>query len=531
MVQTSISTQTKVFLVSSAALATGLAAYALGYYDYDWRVWNLPPEQVQQQVVPTQPETPVIVQAPAATLTMDPRLPDGYVGREYKTMLYASTGAGTRWVLEQGTLPPGLTLDEAQGIIRGVPTAIGSSLFRLNFGKDGLNGVSQFTLNIVGDGVKPPEQPATTTAMTLGITTAQDLPSGRVGTSYQQDFGAIGGPAGARYVWEISQLPNGLTANENGAVRGTPTAAGVYLVQATVRVRDVAGLQYTNLFKLQILPKDEVIAPPATTPFAITSGFPDGTIGSYYSAGPLSLSGGQSPFEWSIASGNIPTGLSFSSSGQLSGYANQYGIFTFTVQVRDQSNRLVRAERTINIRPAQPVVSASIDPDLSNRLRRIDLIGVQVHDLIKLQDDGNPDTQFDTTVYYVGADGRRHSFPNPKVYFTWFPDFSRVRIVAPRELADIPLGANLTYRPGSRLVKFATDPRVYAVDSDRRLRWVKTEAVAQALYGPFWARQTDDVSDAFYMDYRFGADVDRSGDYSVNGAQSTAVFPSDVLPR
>jgi hypothetical protein len=168
---------------------------------------------------------------------------------------------------------------------------------------------------------------------------------------------------------------------------------------------------------------------------------------------------------------------------------------------------------------------------LANRLRRIDLIGVQVHDLIKLQDDGNPDTQHDTTVYYIGADGRRHSFPNPKVYFTWFPDFSRVRIVAPTELADLPLGANITYRPGSRLVKFMTDPRVYVVDSDRRLRWVKVESVAQALYGPFWARQVDDISDAFYLDYRFGQSVDTSGDYSVSGAAGTASFPSDVLPR
>ena len=60
---------------------------------------------------------------------------------------------------------------------------------------------------------------------------------------------------------------------------------------------------------------------------------------------------------------------------------------------------------------------------------------------------------------------------------------------------------------------------------------MKIEATAQALYGPFWARQVDDVSDAFYMDYRIGQEIDRAADYSVSGAMGTAVFPSDVLPR
>jgi hypothetical protein len=49
MVQTTLSTQTKVMLVTGAALATGLAAYALGYLDYDWRLWQSAPDQITQQ--------------------------------------------------------------------------------------------------------------------------------------------------------------------------------------------------------------------------------------------------------------------------------------------------------------------------------------------------------------------------------------------------------------------------------------------------------------------------------------------------
>lgn len=665
MVQTSLSTQTKVLLVSAAALATGLAAYALGYYDYDWRLWqqgtpNLQTDNtaVRQTAQDVQTEAGGVRQYPATdvqtdsdarradqpangvTLITDPRLPDATVGVPYQVVLQASTGANTRWMLEQGALPGGLVLDEAYGKITGVATNPGPSLFRLKFGTNESSSVSQFTLNVIGgsdtvttaaapsqeqetvkittenlpearvgeqyshqfqaigddpavrfwslrvdpspglslsstDGklmgqpttagtyllnvtlvgktndaarnpvnvtrqyslvVRPMQvaQPAVPADLPLKIISNTTLPAGRVGEEYKFQFQATGGPQGARYSWQNFSGVPGLTGDANGFLTGIPTAAGTYTLRGvTVSTGQASGGSVSVDAQIQILPRETVVSTsdPATAPFYIVGGYQDGTIGNYYSSRPLEVTGGKAPFEWIVVSGNIPPGLSFSPNSQIAGYANQYGIFIFTVQVRDQDNRTVRAERTIHIRPSQPVVSASVDPDLSNRLRRIDLMGVQVHDLIKLQDDGNPDTQFDTTVYYIGADGRRHSFPNPKVYFSWFPDFSRVRIVASRELADIPLGANLTYRPGTKLVKFMTDPRVYAVDSDRRLRWVKTEAVAVSLYGPFWARQVDDISDAFYMDYRFGPDIDRTGDYSTNGAMGTAVYPSDVLPR
>lgn len=667
MVQTTLSTQTKVMLVTGAALATGLAAYALGYLDYDWRLWQSAPDQItqqnlgqqglgqqQQENVGYQPSREVVTEdalvQPALTIYTDSRLPDAIAGQAYETRLTSSGGADVRWYLEQGALPAGLTLDEVRGVIRGTAVQPGPSSFRLKvyFTAGQAMRQSQFTLNVVAARTvtENEEQIVTPPGVNAAVTgqqgqaqiTNSSLPAARVGQAYRATFEASGDVPSARQWRSQGSLPAGLTLNSAGELSGTPTQSGTSLISVVLQTRDASGAinmyevvrQYTFVVQeavvnpptqpgitvssnylpdarvgdqyrhqliaaggatnaryrwtlangvslppglamssdglvfgvptqagdyrlyqtivavegqpsisatvdlgLKVLPQQTTQPPvnPGPTPLLISGGYPDGGIGGYYSSRPLEVSGGVAPYEWAIVNGNVPSGLYFSPNSQIAGYANQYGIFTFTVQVRDQSGRTTRADRTIHIRPAQPVVSANIDPDLANRLRRIDLIGVQVHDLIKLQDDGNPDTQHDTTVYYIGADGRRHSFPNPKVYFTWFPDFSRVRIVAPTELADLPLGANITYRPGSRLVKFMTDPRVYVVDSDRRLRWVKVESVAQALYGPFWARQVDDISDAFYLDYRFGQSVDTSGDYSVSGAAGTAAFPSDVLPR
>lgn len=556
MVQTSISTNTKILLVSAAVLATGLGAYALGYYEYDWRLWDGTSPQQEVSPPPASP-APTEQASPAAlVLTSNPQLPDAIVGRVYETQLTSSGGGAVRWVLEQGALPPGMKLDEENGIIYGTPMTPGSSLFRLKFSDGTRAGLSQFTLNVVAEVSSTPSPSPSPDQQAQARIATERLPNGRVGQPYKVTMQSSGSNPEVMHEWTLinGSIP-GLTLGEDGILRGTPTEAGSYPIRVNLLTGDTSRpgelydihREYTVVIEGAAAPVVPAPAPPtpptpppAPTPVpvspapqtpSIVGGYPDGIIGGYYSSSPLSLSGGTLPVQWKIVEGNVPTGLYFSPNSQIAGYANQYGIFTFTVEARDQSGRTARADRTIHIRPSQPPVSASVDPDLSNRLRRIDLIGVQVHDLIKLQDDGNPDTQYDTTVYYIGADGRRHAFPNPHAYFTWFSDYSRVRIVAARELADIPLGANITYRPGVKMVKFLTDPRVYAVDTDRRLRWVKTEAVASALYGPLWMRQVDDISDAFYMDYRIGQEIDRVADYNPGGARSSAVYPSDVLPR
>jgi hypothetical protein len=117
-------------------------------------------------------------------------------------------------------------------------------------------------------------------------------------------------------------------------------------------------------------------------------------------------------------------------------------------------------------------------------------------------------------VYYRDTDGKRHAFPNAQVFFTWYADFAGVKEVSSAELSASPLGKQVTYRPGSKLVKFTTLNNVYAVAKGGTLRWIKSEAAAAALYGADWNKKVDDISDAFYLNYTFGADIAAAGDYS-----------------
>ncbi len=117
-------------------------------------------------------------------------------------------------------------------------------------------------------------------------------------------------------------------------------------------------------------------------------------------------------------------------------------------------------------------------------------------------------------VYYYGQDGRRHAFPNERVFFTWFSDFNGVREVSGTTMASIGLGRNVTYRPGTRMIKFRTVNRVYAIARGGTLRWVTTEEVARQLYGATWATKIDDVGDTFYSNYTTGADITASTQFN-----------------
>lgn len=109
-----------------------------------------------------------------------------------------------------------------------------------------------------------------------------------------------------------------------------------------------------------------------------------------------------------------------------------------------------------------------------------------------------------SSVYYLGADGKRYVFPNTSTYMSWYKDFSGVVTVSQSELESYPLGANVTVRPGTKLVKITTNPTVYAVEPGGNLRSIVSEANAIALYGADWAKRVIDVPDAFFTNYKTG---------------------------
>src|SRR5882762_10210106 len=96
-------------------------------------------------------------------------------------------------------------------------------------------------------------------------------------------------------------------------------------------------------------PMWEFFVPPGgtITPLAIsTTSLPAGSVGQAYSP-QLNATGGTTPYTWSVASGSLPSGLTLSSSGAISGIPTAAGTSTFTVKLTDFN--LLTAQQSFSI--------------------------------------------------------------------------------------------------------------------------------------------------------------------------------------
>jgi hypothetical protein len=185
------------------------------------------------------------------------------------------------------------------------------------------------------------------------------------------------------------------------------------------------------------------------------------------------------------------------------GVTNQFGKALFRVK------SLWRGTSVYTAKVGDMVVSDTAEISYTGGLS----IDLGPGDLIKIPDDGSELTQSDSAVYYYAKNGKRYVFPNEKTYFSWYADFRNVKTIPLDQMSFIPIGGNVTYKPGSRLVKFQTDVKTYAVSHGGVLRWLRTEEAARTFYGSNWNTQVDDVSEAFYTNYTFGEPLEASDIY------------------
>ncbi|NJD10606.1 MAG: hypothetical protein FIB01_09295, partial [Gemmatimonadetes bacterium] len=277
----------------------------------------------------------ITVQSPSVSITTT-SLPNGTVGQAYGQQLAAIGGDGSyAWTLAGGTLPEGLALSAA-GVISGTPAAVGTSSFTVRVASGGQAASLALAITV--------QLPPVTV-----ITAA--LPAATLGVAYSQQLGAAGG-TGA-YTWNLAAgaLPPGLVLSATGLLSGTPTAAGT----STFTVRATSGAASGDReLTLVVLVPEVTIA---------TVALPNGTVGQPYNQ-TLAASGGNGTFAWSVAAGTLPSGLTLSSSGSISGTPSAPGTSTFTVRAASGGREATR-QLTIIIGSALPqviITTASLVP-------------------------------------------------------------------------------------------------------------------------------------------------------------------------
>jgi uncharacterized protein YhjY with autotransporter beta-barrel domain len=166
-------------------------------------------------------------------------------------------------------------------------------------------------------------------AATSPITvTPASLPAPQVGTAYTPvTLSASGGTSPYTYTLTSgnASLPPGMTfTNSSATFSGTPTEDGDYTV--SIQVEDSTGITTTKSYALDV---------PA--PVFTFSTLPQPTVGIAYNQ-QIAVTGGTSPYtNFSVSSGALPSGLSLSSSGVLSGTPTTAANYNFTVQMADSS--------------------------------------------------------------------------------------------------------------------------------------------------------------------------------------------------
>jgi uncharacterized protein (TIGR03382 family) len=252
---------------------------------------------------------PPIVNSPAAVF----QLPLGAAGgsRPYT------------WRLAAGVLPPGLSFT-SEGVLQGAPragTAEGTSRVTVEV-RDALAVTAQreLVLRLV-----PPS------AIIIRTTQLADAVTGQ---SYTQDIAAQNADNSmlARpLTWTVTgALPPGLVTSQEGevlSIAGRPSRAGLYVF--TVTVEDGRGRQdrfeytlavYTTRYRVLVADLPPVLRP-GDSVMATFSTVPAGAV------------------RWSLLNGALPSGLTVSSEGVLSGtiedVETNVSTFSFVVEARD----------------------------------------------------------------------------------------------------------------------------------------------------------------------------------------------------
>ena len=264
-----------------------------------------------------------------------PTLPNGALGNPYSQTVSASGGSTPyTFSISSGSLPSGLILSPATGLISGTPSVAGTFTFTVTATDiNNCPGSRQYTIVI----------PAVCPLITVNPLT---LPNGALGQPYNQTISATGGTAPYILALTSGQLPNGLIFSPaTGIISGAPTLAGTFTF--TVTATDINNCPGSRQYTIVI---------PAVCPLITVNpaSLPNPVLGVPYSQAILA-SGGAAPYSFAITAGALPNGLSLNaSSGVISGTPSASGAFSFTISATDANN--CPGSRAYSLQLAAPLV-------------------------------------------------------------------------------------------------------------------------------------------------------------------------------
>jgi Putative Ig domain len=197
----------------------------------------------------------------------------------------------------------------------------------------------------------PPPQPAPPPPPSGLRIVTNTLVNANVGTEYTGYIEACCGQGSGPIRWSLigGRVPDGmqfagdsLRLTQTTAVLGRPTR--VQTTTFTVEARDPAGNRTSKTFSLTV---------DAARPLVLTNAgqLGPGRVGVAYANG-VFADGGTPPYNWSLPAGQLPPGLSLTTSpGRITGTPTTAGTFTFTLRAADQGGQQATGQYSITVSP------------------------------------------------------------------------------------------------------------------------------------------------------------------------------------
>ncbi|WP_223394925.1 Ig domain-containing protein [Caulobacter segnis] len=190
-----------------------------------------------------------------------------------------------------------------------------------------------------------------------GISLDINMPQAQRGVQYSYQLSPSGRTAPYTFTILSGALPAAFTMSSSGLVTGVNCVStnGSYNVAVRVTSNDGNSADFTSNQSVSINMTAGPASGCALTGGSISSGGSTPQVGQYYSA-TISASGGSAPYTYSVATGSLPTGLSLSSSGTLSGTPSAAGSFDFQIQSADSAGNTGYTQYTLAVAAASSVV-------------------------------------------------------------------------------------------------------------------------------------------------------------------------------
>ncbi len=261
------------------------------------------------------------------------------VGVAYNAVSSVSGGAAPyRFNITAGSLPPGLVLNATTGSITGTPTVVGTYNFTLYVSTLSQKPQPEFLL---------PHGISITSVGTYGSSSAQIVVSSSgslaklsisplsatIASQAQQQFTAtISGTSSTAVIWS--------------ATAGTISSTGIYTAPKVTSNTPVV-ITATSANNASAHASASLTVTPAAALAIATSSLAGADSGMPYTTA-LSATGGVSPYQWSLTSGALPSGIQLqASSGTITGITVFTGSYPFTAKVTDSSGHTATQALTL----------------------------------------------------------------------------------------------------------------------------------------------------------------------------------------